>query len=219
MLLPSLHKVLYDARLYAQRLYRALMPEEYSDDRLVFRLSSDDAIDLEALGDGFGGLARQFRRHLDESGVDPAKVQSKLYVTDLRTGSIEFEIGTALALYMVLQGAADGFVIWADFYNKLKQTFDYLTGNAARPKWYRRQDAGDFDKFLRTIAGKKGAALRVRRARYHQKSGRRETLAEFDFTEQDVANAHMKLGADLSDFDANADEENQRTHKLETHVP
>ena len=57
------------------------MPEEYSDDRLVFKLSSDDAVELDKLGEGFAGLAREFRRHLEQAGIRADTPQAKLFVT------------------------------------------------------------------------------------------------------------------------------------------
>jgi hypothetical protein len=59
----------------------------------------------------------------------------------------------------------------------------------------------------------------MRRAKFHQRSGRRETLAEFDFNEQDLSNAHMKLGTDLIDLEQNGDASPNHRHKTESHVP
>ena len=196
------------------------MPEEYGDDRLIFRLQSDDKIELDNLGEGFAGLARHFRRYLEDSGINPSEAPSKLFVTDLKSGSVEFELATLASLYIYATAAADGVVIWSEFYERIHRVFDYLAGRAPRPSNYTRHDARDFDAFLRTIAGKKGARLNVRKARFSQTDGRRKTIAEFDLDEQDVANAHMKLGVDLSDFDANAEPEtSNNTHKLENNVP
>ena len=164
------YKTFYDGLSYLRRLWGAIMPEEYGDDRLIFELSSDDAIELDLLGEGFAGLARQFRRHLEDEGADPNKVPSKLFVTQLKSNSIEFELATAAALYVYATAAADGYVIWTDFYNRIRRTLDYLAGRIPRPTKYTREDATDYDAFLRTIAGKRGAKLNVRRAKFHQKT-------------------------------------------------
>ena len=90
------------------------MPQEFGEDRLKFRLSSDDAVELDALGEGFAGLARQFRRHLTDSGLDPDQVPAKLFVTNVKSSSIEFELATrscpgvwckSFALYAVSGGS------------------------------------------------------------------------------------------------------------------
>lgn len=195
------------------------MPEKYGDDRLIFNLSSEDDIELERLGDGFAGLARHFRRHLIDSGVDPEKAPSKLFVTDLRHGSVEFEVATAATLYVYALSAANGVVVWLDFYERVKNTLDYLAGRASRPENYNRDDARDYDAFLKTITGKRGASLRVRRAKFEQRTGKRETIAEFDFNENDVSHASLTLARDTSDIFQPEDPLLPRYHKTENGVP
>lgn len=219
--LARLWKSLYErSRSVRRRIWEAVMPEKYGDNRLVFRLCSDEAIELDNLGEGFAGLARQFRRHLEESGLAADDVPAKLFVTRVKSGSIEFELATLAYLYMVAQGAANGLVIWTDFYDRIKRTLGYLAGHLPRPPSYSIQDARDFDSFIKTVAGKKRGRLNVRRAKFHQKSGRRETLAEFDFTEQDVANAHMKLANEVIELPALPNQEvATKKQKMERDVP
>jgi hypothetical protein len=99
MFLAVAYKIVYDGISYVHRLWEAIMPQEYGDDRLVFQLCSEDAVELSHLGDGFAGLARHFHRHLEEEGVDPNDVPSKLFVTKLNSGSIEFELATLASFY------------------------------------------------------------------------------------------------------------------------
>jgi hypothetical protein len=173
-----------------------LMPE-YADDRLVFKLSSEDAVELDKLGEGFAGLAREFSRHLGSAGIDSAVPQAKLFVTDIRTGSIQFEIATVAGTLLAIHAAVDGFTVWADFYDRIKGGLEYLANRAPRPEKFDSVEAQNLDAFLNTVAGKRGANINVRRAHYHHKSGNRETVAEFHFTEQDVANAQMTLAREL----------------------
>ena len=173
------------------------MPQEYSDDRLVFKLSSEDAVELDKLGDGFVGLAREFDRHLAEAGVDRAGPQAKLYVTNTRYSSIEFELATPSGFFLAAQAAIGGAVVWAEFYDRVKAALEYLANKAPRPSTFDHIEAKNLDAFLRTVAGKRGAHINVRRARYHHKTKRRETVAEFEFTEQDMANAQMTLAREI----------------------
>lgn len=195
------------------------MPQEYGEDRLIFKLSSDDAIELDSLGEGFAGLARIFRRHLVDEGIDPDKAPAKLFVTDLKSGSVEFELATLAALYVYAQSAADGAVIWLDFYERVKGTLKYLAGRGGRPSKYTKEDAQDYDSFLRTITGKRGASLRVRRAKFQQKTKNREILAEFEFNESDVSHAGLTLVRDIADINALTHEDAGGSHKIEKKVP
>lgn len=174
-----------------------LMPEKYSDDRLVFKLSADEAIELDKLGEGFGGLAREFSHHLESVGLEPTGVQAKLFVTNVRTGSIEFELATVLGVLLAVHAAVDGITVWADFYDRIKDGLEYLASRKARPEKFDHIEAKNLDAFLNTVAGKRGGNINVRRARYHHRSGERETIAEFHFTEQDLANAQMTLAREV----------------------
>jgi hypothetical protein len=83
------------------------VPQEYGEDRLVFRLSSEDAVELDRLGDGFAALAREYQRHLAETGLDPTDAQARLFVTRVETGSIEFEVATVLGAWASIRTAVE----------------------------------------------------------------------------------------------------------------
>jgi hypothetical protein len=213
-MLALLKRILYEFSPWV-----AAMPDEYSDERLVFRLHSEDPIALDTLGEGFAGLARQFRRHLEDNGFEPDEVSAKLLVTRVASGSIEFELATFMSLYMALQRTADGAVIWMDFYDRIKQILQHLAGQLPRPPRFTKVDARDFDAFLKTVAGKRNGRLSMTRARFEQRTGHRETLAEFNFTEQDVANAHMVLAREVIDLEPALLEAPSSKHKMERGVP
>lgn len=198
-----------------------LMPDKYSDDRLVFKLSSDDAIELDKLGDGFVGLAREFSRHLESSGQVPTGTQAKLFVTNVRTGSIEFELATVLGVLLAIHVAVDGITVWADFYERIKGGLEYLANRGKRPEKFDHIEAKNLDAFLNTVAGKRGGNINVRRARYHHRSGERETIAEFHFTEQDLANAQMTLAREVPELTTTEVQalESQKKAGVEYNVP
>jgi hypothetical protein len=193
--------------------------QEYSEDRLVFRLSSDDAVELDQLGEGFGGLARNFKRYLEGERVDPKEVSSKLFVTELKTGSVEFEVAALASLYTYASSSANGYLVWTQFYDRVRENLEYLAGRIPRPAKYTQEDASDFDSFLKAISGKRGAHLNVRRAKFHKKDGAREILSEFDFNEKDVANANFTLQSDLDNFGSYNVVEPPSKTKTERNVP
>ena len=219
MILASTLKCLYEGPHFLCWLWGAIMPDEYGDERMVITFSSDDPIELDKLGESFGGLARQYRRHLQSEDIDPDAVPAKLFVTSAKSGSIEFEVAPLLSLYRSLTSAVDGIVIWSDFFERVQNTLGYLSGSKSRPSGYNREDARDFDAFLNVVAGKRGGRLSAKRAKFHQKTGQRELLAEFDFTEQDVANAHMQLAKDLTENRETPEAVHPDTHEVEMNVP
>lgn len=194
------------------------MPEEYLEERIFFKLCSAEDIEAERLGDAFVALAREYELHLADSGVSTDQVPAKLFVTRVRTGSIEFDIATVFALYMAAQGAADGFVIWAEFFERIKKTLSYLTGRGARPPSYNPKSAENFNAFLNTIAGQKGSSLRTGRGVYYEKTDEREVFSAIDLTEHDLVHAQMTLIQDLANFSVDDDATQVARHVTEPNV-
>src|SRR5690606_9062787 len=120
--------------------------------------------------------------------------------------------------YAFLQNSADGFVIWADFYDRVRRTLLYLSGRGSKPDDYNREAARNFGAFLGTIGGKKGARLSIKRAKYVERSGDREIIAEIDFNEPDITEATTKVTQDIMEA-LPAPEEKQGTYKTEIKVP
>lgn len=154
---------------------------------------------------------------LGASGIKP-DVNAKLLVTRVKTGSIEFELATLMAFYMYMQQSADGFVIWADFYDRVRRTLLYLSGRGPKPDDYNREDARNFNAFLGTVSGKSGARLSMKRARYIEKTGEKEIIAEFDFNEGDIAEATAKVAHDVLEA-LPAPTVAPESHKTEIKVP
>lgn len=192
---------------------------ECSEERLVFRFEIDEPVDIDALGDGFVALAAQFRRHLNQIGADPKQVPARLVVTDLRSGSVEFEIALPIVT-MVAQAAmaVDYSLIWASFFEKIGNSISYLGGMAPRPANFDREDAKDFHSFLGVVQGKRKPGLNMRRAKFHGKTKSRETIAEFEFDEGALANAGMQLAVDMDEVPI-AEISVTKNHRMERSVP
>jgi hypothetical protein len=219
--------------LFISRLYRCRLAvlrraggwlvasPDISDHRIDFRLDADDLFELDALGDGFAGLARQYEKVLVSAGMTPQLAPAKLYITKIRAGSLSFEIGTSLlTVYGAAHAVAENAVLFDDFFKRLREYFDYFVGKGSRPATMDRSDVSDFDGFLKTIAGKRGAALRIRRAVFKQTTGRSRVVAEFEFDAKELATAGATIASELGQSIANAEPAKvDKNHKLERAVP
>ena len=64
---------------------------------------------------------------------------------------------------MSVRAAGGELVLWGDFYERIKGIMDFLSRGGKRPEKFDRDDAENFNKFLDTVAGKKGASLNVKK--------------------------------------------------------
>ena len=182
------------------------MNEAYGEHRLIFRLDASEPIELDKLGESFSGVAREYEAYLSDLGVESKEKSEKLLVTNLNYGSYEFEVASAVGLYMSVRAAGGELVLWTDFFDRIKEIMNFLSRGAKRPENFDKGHAQNFDKFLETVAGKKGASLTVRKAKYEEKSKKREIIAEFEFDERDLANAHTRLLYELEQAEDEAKE-------------
>jgi hypothetical protein len=199
-----------------------LASPEISDQRIDFRIDADEPFALDALGDGFAGLARQYEKMLVAEGVLPQNAPAKLYVTKIRQGSLSFEVGSALlTTYGAAHVIAENAILFDDFFKRLREYFAYFTGKASRPVGLTRADAADFDSFLKTVAGKRGAMLRVRRAVFRKTTKRTQVVAAFEFDARELATAGATLASELGQSIENTElpAKVDKNHKLSRAVP
>jgi hypothetical protein len=196
------------------------MPAEIGDQRIGFHLEADDPFELDGLGEAFAGLARQYEKLLEQSGIEKGQAPAKLYVTRIRSGSLSFEIGTTLlAAYSAVQAIADNTVLFDNFYKRLKAYFEYFAGRAERPNDLTRADAEDYDSFLQTVSGKRGARLKIRRAYYRKETQRSRVVTAFEFDPTELATAGVRLASELGQSSDDELPKPDKNHRMERNVP
>lgn len=154
---------------------------EMGEDRAVIFFDGHGPVALEDMTDAFAALARIYARHFEPSRDE---TNPKLYVSRLSSGSIEAEI---VPLLMVVGGVIpymDGAIIVRDFTRWVGTHIRHFAGMGTEPATpISREDASDLREFIKPIAGKRGAQLGLKHARYSEKTADREVIAEFDFEE------------------------------------
>lgn len=173
---------------------------EEAPDRIVLKLDSGGPMEVSDLTTSFAALARLYERHY-RAGGEPAP---KLYVTKLESGSIVAEVSPLILLLGTAILAMDSSLIVTDFTNRLTKGIKAFAdpGSAALPGALpSRDDAADIREFVRPLAGKKGASLGIKHARFIREDGERRTIAEYIFDEAEINRATINIDGILAQPD------------------
>lgn len=176
-------------------------PAEETPDRIILRLDPGGPIELGDLTGSFAALARLYERHYRPNG-EPAP---KLYITRLETGSIIAEITPLIVLLGAAIVAMDNSMIVTDFTRRIVKgikAFSNPTEAGPLPgPPPSREDAAELREFVRPIAGKRGASLGIKHARYIRDDGETRTVAEFIFDEAEINRATINIEETLAESD------------------
>ena len=169
-------------------------------DRIIVRLDPGGPVELTGLTESFGALARMYERHYRHENIQPAP---KLYVTRLRTGSIEAEIAPYIVLLGTALASMDGALVISDFTRRLwagiKAFSDpdfILTGGPVSEPHLEvpsLEDAEDIKAFVRPLIGKRGASLGIKHAKFEKRDGERTTVVEYKFDEAELNRAAINI--------------------------
>jgi hypothetical protein len=177
-------------------------PIQESLDRIILRLDPGGPIEVGDLTSSFAALARLYERHYRPNG-EPAP---KLYITRLETGSIIAEITPLIVLLGQAIMAMDHSMIVSDFTRRIAKgikAFSNPAAAAADPgPAPSREDAAELREFVRPLAGKRGASLGIRHARYIRQDGETRTVAEYVFDETEINRATINIEETLAEPDA-----------------
>lgn len=174
---------------------------EKPQDRLLLKLDPGGPIELGDLTGSFAALARLYERHYRPGG-EPAP---KLYVTRLESGSVLAEIAPLAIFFGTMVSAMDTTMIVSDFVKRLTKGIKAFANpdaetevSALAPS---KQDAADIREFVRPLAGKKGASLGIKHARFIRDDGERLTIAEYVFDETEINRATINIESVLAQPD------------------
>lgn len=170
------------------------MTQDISDDRVEIKFDAHGPMELSRLADSFSSLTRQYSKSISEQLGKDIQDKPKLYVSRLETGSIIAEVALGAVILGHTITAMDYSIIVADFTARVSRMLRAFAGmettqSATRIVPPTLDDARDLRDFLKPVAGRPGANLQIKRAKYHRKSGDREVLVEYEFGEAEVNRA------------------------------
>jgi hypothetical protein len=169
---------------------------DYSAERLVIRYEIEGGFEVNALTESLSGLAREFKALEAERGGDGS---AKLIVTEMKSGSLEYELAyTGLLAYSLVGdggGAVSTVLNLFDLGERIRGIIKYVSGEEReRPKELAPSTARNMEAFLKPLAGRRGAALKIKKVRYAERSpDGRQVVAEMEFTETEIATGMVNL--------------------------
>jgi len=172
-----------------------MIEHDYGEDRAIIYFNGDGPVALEDMTESFAALARIYKRNFESSA---GETNPKLYVSRLKTGSIEAEIVPMLLLMGAAVPYMDGAIIIRDFTRWVGMHVKAFAGidppdSPVGSLTVSHEDAADLKAFLRPISGKYGAQLGVSHARLATKTGDREMIAEYHFDEGAINRASVNI--------------------------
>ena len=104
------------------------MPVGISDARLEIHLDNKEPIELIDLTTSFQALAFQYKRHLSKHFQEERhKVDVKLFITKIESGSVFAELGSAVLNLGQLFSVIDYANIFIEFIRNIKHGIDYFS--------------------------------------------------------------------------------------------
>jgi len=114
-------------------------------------------VELADLGDSFRSLGRQYEDYVNRHGYDQTPNNARLYVTDVRKGSIIVTL-----IHLLEQGSIviKDLDVLAGFYTNLKDLIDYFRSQqSVPPEEITREDASRLSRIVEPAAKDGGGAI------------------------------------------------------------
>lgn len=135
-----------------------------------------------------------YARHYRGDGATEAA--PKLYVTKLTSGSVWAEIAPYTPILGQAYQMVAATVTVADFASRLNRGLRAFVD----PSWgslggapIAREDTNDLRTFVKVLTGRARAQLGIKHARYEQRDGEREIIAEYTFDEVELNRAALAM--------------------------
>jgi hypothetical protein len=126
------------------------MPPE---NKLSIKIENGHQLELNQLASSLNAFSAQYDSFLRKSNVDYAKNDRKLYISELKQGSIIIELVSSIA------ASADNFNAIFEFFNYLRLSFDWLLERGDRKFRYSKHDLEQLSEFVGPVAVDKKSAI------------------------------------------------------------
>lgn len=143
--------------------------------RLQLHLEISRPVELVELTLAFSSFARQYRKYLlrnmKQSRKDITDDDVKLYVTEIRSGSIVAEMAGATEMFGALMSVLDYAKLFVEYTKYWKETIDYFRGHGQPAAQYTKSDCDDVENLCRLVAENKGGRLNLDTIEYQRTDG------------------------------------------------
>jgi len=126
-----------------------------SEAKLTIHIENKKPIELIDFTESFEALASQYYKFLSESSNFRLNKETKLYVKEIKTGSIITELSDLVPLVLPFIENSNSVIEFTKF---LKQGFDYFLGKTEeKPKEFDLKDCNNFNNIIKPVAKDSGS--------------------------------------------------------------
>lgn len=143
--------------------------------RLQLHLEVRRPVELIDLTLAFSSFARQYRKYLlrsmKQNRKDVSDDDVKLYVTEIRSGSVVAEMAGATEMFGALFSVLDYAKLFVDYAKFWKETIDYFRGHGEPAAEYTKSDCDDVENLCRLVAENEDGRLNLSTIEYQRTEG------------------------------------------------
>lgn len=126
---------------------------------LIFTIKNKGPIELIDLSNSFLSLGNQYQRFL-EKGENPYGQELKLFVKEVKPGSIIAELFTQPSLAVGALAFAENYITIINFLKYLKESYDYFSGIKKEKDYtYQKNDLKDLSSIVEPVAKDNGSQM------------------------------------------------------------
>ncbi len=126
-----------------------------SEAKLTIKIENKRPIEITDFTDSFNSLANQYYKYLSENESFKLNQDTKLYIKEIRSGSIITELSDLVPLVLPFVENSNSVIEFTGF---LKKGFDYFLGKTEeKPKEFDLKDCNNFNNIIKPIAKDNGS--------------------------------------------------------------
>ena len=129
--------------------------KKMSEAKLTIKIENKRPIEITDFTDSFNSLANQYYKYLSENESFKLNQDTKLYIKEIRSGSIITELSDLVPLVIPFVENSNSVIEFTGF---LKKGFDYFLGKSEeKPKDFDLKDCNNFNNIIKPIAKDNGS--------------------------------------------------------------
>lgn len=126
-----------------------------SEAKLTIKIENKRPVELIDFTDSFSSLGNQYYKFLSENDYFSLKPETKLYIKEIKSGSIITELSDLVPLLIPFTENSNSVIEFTGF---LKKGFDYFLGRTEeKPKNFDLKDCNNFNNIIKPIAKDNGS--------------------------------------------------------------
>lgn len=131
--------------------------KQMAEAKLTIKIENKRPVELNDFTDSFSSLGNQYYKFLSESDDFSLKPETKLYIKEIKSGSIIAELSDLVPLIIPFVENSNSVIEFTGF---LKKGFNYFLGKIdEKPKEFDLKDCNNFNNIIKPVAKDNGSNI------------------------------------------------------------